>query len=224
MPSQPGQKGNAALVSNCDLSKWSTQRRLDTLALTGIAPLAALAKVMHTAINFMHQSLQSQGDFISRAQACTRPIARLPSNGGQGNRQEDCTDIWLTENLPRLGLSLPASTLMAVDLPMPLVPTSPNTCPGRGIGNLAGNKLGCSKPWPAASHAARQDTAPSDPLLVQPAKSLPMRPEKVYLCSLKEFAPYLCVVSFSRFLGRLMIMMASNGHFCSRHSASLAHC
>ena len=42
----------------------------------------------------------------------------------------------LTVNLPRLGLSLPASTLMAVDLPMPFVPTKPSTCPGRGIGNL----------------------------------------------------------------------------------------
>ena len=42
----------------------------------------------------------------------------------------------LTENLPRLGLSFPASTLMAVDLPMPLVPTRPSTCPGRGVGSL----------------------------------------------------------------------------------------
>ena len=35
-----------------------------------------------------------------------------------------------------------------------------------------------------------------------------------HLCSLKEFGPYLCMVSRSRFFGRLMIMMASNGHFC----------
>ena len=35
------------------------------------------------------------------------------------------------------------------------------------------------------------------------------------LCSLKELGPYRCVVSFSRFFGRLMIMMASNGHFCA---------
>ena len=36
----------------------------------------------------------------------------------------------------------------------------------------------------------------------------------LHLCSLKEFGPYLCMVSRSRFFGRLMIMMASNGHFC----------
>ena len=35
-----------------------------------------------------------------------------------------------------------------------------------------------------------------------------------HLCSLKEFGPYLWVVSFSKFLGKLMIMMASKGHFC----------
>ena len=35
-----------------------------------------------------------------------------------------------------------------------------------------------------------------------------------HLCSLKEFGPYLCMVSRSRFFGKLMIMMASNGHFC----------
>jgi len=34
------------------------------------------------------------------------------------------------------------------------------------------------------------------------------------LCSLKEFTPYRCVVSFARFRGRLMMRMASNGHFC----------
>ena len=33
------------------------------------------------------------------------------------------------------------------------------------------------------------------------------------LCSLNEFGPYLCVVSFSKFLGRLMMFRASNGHF-----------
>ena len=35
-----------------------------------------------------------------------------------------------------------------------------------------------------------------------------------HLCSLKEFGPYLCMVSRSRFFGKLMIMMASKGHFC----------
>lgn len=38
------------------------------------------------------------------------------------------------------------------------------------------------------------------------------------LCNLKELALYLCVVSFSRFLGKLMIIMASNGHFCKHAS------
>lgn len=34
------------------------------------------------------------------------------------------------------------------------------------------------------------------------------------LCNLKELALYRCVVSFSKFFGKLMIMMASKGHFC----------
>ena len=33
------------------------------------------------------------------------------------------------------------------------------------------------------------------------------------LCSLNELALYLCVVAFSRLLGRLMISIASKGHF-----------
>ncbi len=53
-------------------------------------------------------------------------------------RSEDQREIIerLTSNLPRFGLSLPASTLSAVDLPIPLVPTRPSTCPGRGTGSL----------------------------------------------------------------------------------------
>jgi hypothetical protein len=44
-------------------------------------------------------------------------------------------------------------------------------------------------------------------------------------CNLNELAPYLCVVSPSRFAGRLMIWMASNGHFFTQiphpmHSSS----
>ena len=39
----------------------------------------------------------------------------------------------------------------------------------------------------------------------------PSRPD---LCSLNVLGPYRCVVSLSRFLGKLMIMMASKGHFC----------
>ena len=70
--------------------------------------------------------------------------------------------------LPRLGCSLPDRTFRAVDLPMPLVPTRPSTCPGRGTGRR---------------------------------------------CSLNALGPYRCVVSRSRFLGRLIIMIASNGHF-----------
>lgn len=34
------------------------------------------------------------------------------------------------------------------------------------------------------------------------------------LCSLNEFGPKRCVVSFSKLLGKLIIDMASNGHFC----------
>lgn len=41
-----------------------------------------------------------------------------------------------TVNLPKLGFCLPAKILRAVDLPIPLVPTKPNTSPGRGIGSL----------------------------------------------------------------------------------------
>ena len=74
----------------------------------------------------------------------------------------------LTVNLPRFGFCLPAKIFNAVDLPIPLVPTSPSTSPGRGVGSR----------W-----------------------------------SLNELAPYLSVVSFSRLLGRLMMVIASNGHF-----------
>lgn len=37
-----------------------------------------------------------------------------------------------------------------------------------------------------------------------------------YRCSLKELAQYLCVVSFSRLLGRLTIDKAEKGHFYSK--------
>lgn len=69
---------------------------------------------------------------------------------------------------PRFGFCFPAKIFNAVDLPIPLVPTRPNTWPGRGIGNR---------------------------------------------CSLKEFGPYLCVWQLSSDFGKLMILMASNGHF-----------
>ena len=74
----------------------------------------------------------------------------------------------LTVNLPKFGFCFPAKIFNAVDFPMPLVPTSPRTSPGRGVGRR----------W-----------------------------------SLNELVPYLCVVSFSRLLGRLMMVIASNGHF-----------
>ena len=59
------------------------------------------------------------------------------------------------------------NTARAVDFPIPFVPTSPNTYPGRGVGIL----------W-----------------------------------SLKEFFPYLCVISFVISLGRLIILIALKGH------------
>lgn len=42
----------------------------------------------------------------------------------------------LTSYLPKLGFCLPAKIFRAVDLPIPLVPTSPSTSPGLGIGSL----------------------------------------------------------------------------------------
>ena len=70
--------------------------------------------------------------------------------------------------LPRFGFSLPLRILSAVLLPIPFVPTSPRTCPGRGMGSR----------W-----------------------------------SLKLFAEYLWVTCVSRFVGKLMILIAPNGHF-----------
>jgi hypothetical protein len=69
---------------------------------------------------------------------------------------------------PRLGFSLPLRIFNAVLFPIPFVPTSPSTCPGRGMGSL---------------------------------------------CSLKLLAEYRCVTCVSRFVGKLMMLMASNGHF-----------
>lgn len=42
----------------------------------------------------------------------------------------------LTSYFPRLGFCFPAKIFRAVDLPIPLVPTSPSTSPGRGMGSL----------------------------------------------------------------------------------------
>lgn len=39
-------------------------------------------------------------------------------------------------NFPRLGCKVPAKIFRAVDLPIPFVPTSPRTSPGRGVGSL----------------------------------------------------------------------------------------
>lgn len=42
----------------------------------------------------------------------------------------------LTLKRPRFGFCFPARIFKAVDLPIPLVPTKPNTSPARGVGNL----------------------------------------------------------------------------------------
>ena len=43
-------------------------------------------------------------------------------------------------NRPKFGLSFPAKIFRAVDFPIPLVPTSPKTCPGLGTGSLEAKK------------------------------------------------------------------------------------
>lgn len=43
--------------------------------------------------------------------------------------------------LPKFGLSFPERIFKAVLFPIPLVPTRPSTCPGRGIGSLCSLKL-----------------------------------------------------------------------------------
>ncbi len=58
------------------------------------------------------------------------------SKGGAGRSQGERYGLLRTSNLPRLGFNLPARIFNAVDFPMPLVPTKPRTCPGRGVGNL----------------------------------------------------------------------------------------
>ena len=52
-------------------------------------------------------------------------------------------------------------------------------------------------------------------------KVLCLPDQKTNLWSLKELALYRCVVSFSRLLGRLMIVIASNGHFCEMKNINL---
>lgn len=74
----------------------------------------------------------------------------------------------LTSYLPKFGCSLPDRIFSAVLFPIPLVPTSPSTCPAFGVGNR---------------------------------------------CNLNVFAAYRCVVCDSRFVGKLTIVIASNGHF-----------
>lgn len=37
---------------------------------------------------------------------------------------------------PKFGYTLPLNIYNAVDLPIPFVPTNPNTYPGLGVGNL----------------------------------------------------------------------------------------
>ena len=61
-----------------------------------------------------------------------REIIEREDEGTRGKREENRS---LTVNLPRLGFCFPARILSAVDLPMPLVPTSPSTSPGRGMGS-----------------------------------------------------------------------------------------
>lgn len=43
--------------------------------------------------------------------------------------------------LPKFGFNFPAKIFKAVLLPIPLVPTSPSTCPGRGMGRRCSLKL-----------------------------------------------------------------------------------
>lgn len=51
------------------------------------------------------------------------------------------SNIQLTSNLPRFGFCFPAKIFRAVDLPIPLVPTSPKTSPGLGVGSLEKNNI-----------------------------------------------------------------------------------
>lgn len=103
-----------------------------------------------------------------------------------------------TSKRPRLGLSFPAKILSAVDFPIPFVPTRPSTWPGRGVGSLRRTR-GCAVSLQAGRAAANSGGKDR---------------RSPHLCSLNVFVPYLCVVSFSRSFGRLMIIMASKGHFC----------
>lgn len=49
--------------------------------------------------------------------------------------------------LPKLGFNLPLRIFKAVLFPIPLVPTKPKTCPGRGIGSLCNLKLFAEYRW-----------------------------------------------------------------------------
>ena len=51
---------------------------------------------------------------------------------GKGGWASDT--LKLTVNFPKFGFCFPAKIFKAVDFPIPFVPTSPRTTPGRGIG------------------------------------------------------------------------------------------
>ena len=94
---------------------------------------------------------------------------------------------------------------------MPLVPTRPRTCPGLGTGNLKLQFKTISiynkRKWRWAEKERKENY-----------KIFQEKHHRTNLCNLKVLGPYQWVVSLSKSLGKLMIWIASNRHFCIRRS------
>ncbi|KAI8617865.1 hypothetical protein BC830DRAFT_56604 [Chytriomyces sp. MP71] len=95
-----------------------------------------------------------------------------------------------TAKRPKLGFTLPAKILSAVLFPIPFVL------------HAQGQPSSSQSPLRSAPHPTSPNT--------WPGRGTGNR------CNLKAFAPYRCVTSFSRLVGRFTMWIASKGHFLTQ--------